>query len=92
MSVHVDRSKPRQGFGQVVLLAHQWGFRFLIAWAANAVACGIVSISRRSLWLNRTALQQLCHGTSENPTAAYLLPFLAILFAGTLAHATLESP
>jgi exosortase E/protease (VPEID-CTERM system) len=64
-----------------------FGFHSQAGWIAfNAVACALVYLSRRSPWLNRSALVT-DRGTTENPTALYLLPFLAILAAGSVARA-----
>jgi exosortase E/protease (VPEID-CTERM system) len=64
-----------------------YGFHSQAGWIAfNAVACALVYLSRRSTWLNRSALVREHSGT-ENPTAIYLLPFLAILAAGSVARA-----
>jgi exosortase E/protease (VPEID-CTERM system) len=64
-----------------------FGFHSQAGWIAfNAVACALVYLSRRSPWLNRSALL-MSRDTTENPTALYLLPFLAILAAGSVARA-----
>jgi exosortase E/protease (VPEID-CTERM system) len=64
-----------------------YGFHSQAGWIAfNAVACALVYLSRRSTWLNRSALAADRHAT-DNPTALYLLPFLAILAAGSVARA-----
>jgi CAAX prenyl protease-like protein len=47
----------------------------------------LVLLSRRSAWLNRTAAQSGASPAMHNPTAAYLMPLLAILAAGTFARA-----
>jgi exosortase E/protease (VPEID-CTERM system) len=56
-----------------------YGFHSQAGWIAfNCAACGVAVVSRRSSWLRRAG-----PGTSgvraDNPTAAYLLPFLAVL-------------
>jgi exosortase E/protease (VPEID-CTERM system) len=64
-----------------------YGFHSQAGWIAFiAVACGLVLLSRHSAWLNRSVISatpQVAH----NPTAAYLMPLLAILAAGALSHA-----
>ncbi len=64
-----------------------YGFHSQAGWIAfNAVACALVYFSRRSAWLYRSApLPQ--QAATDNPTAPYLLPFLAILAAGSIARA-----
>ncbi|MGB6310820.1 MAG: exosortase E/protease, VPEID-CTERM system, partial [Steroidobacteraceae bacterium] len=65
-----------------------YGFHSQAGWIAfNVVACGLVFLSRRSSWLNRTAAQPAQPTGTHNPTAAYLMPLLAILGAGALSHA-----
>lgn len=64
-----------------------YGFHSQAGWIAfNGAACGIAFASRRSRWLNRSAGAEPGAVTS-NPTAAYLLPFLAVLAAGMLSRA-----
>ncbi len=64
-----------------------YGFHSQAGWIFfNCAACGVAFASRRSHWLNRTARRQVGTATT-NPTAAYLLPFLAILAAGMIARA-----
>jgi exosortase E/protease (VPEID-CTERM system) len=64
-----------------------FGFHSQAGWIAfNTVACGLVFVSRRSAWLNRVAQAPRASAT-DNPTAAYLMPLLAILAAGALSHA-----
>ena len=66
----------------------QYGFHSQAGWIAfNAVACGLVLFSRRSAWLNRTAKPSAETPATHNPTAAYLMPMLAILAAGALSAA-----
>ena len=63
-----------------------YGFHSQAGWIAfNCAAGGVVLLSRRISWLNRADVS-LREGSS-NPTAAYLMPFLSVLIAGTLAHA-----
>jgi exosortase E/protease (VPEID-CTERM system) len=65
-----------------------YGFHSQAGWIAfNAVACGLVFFSRRSTWLNRTASVPVDSTSTDNPTAVYLVPLLAILAAGVLSHA-----
>jgi exosortase E/protease (VPEID-CTERM system) len=65
-----------------------YGFHSQAGWIAfNAVACGLVFLSRRSTWLNRGAVRPVDSVTAENPTAAFLMPLLAILAAGAVARA-----
>jgi exosortase E/protease (VPEID-CTERM system) len=65
-----------------------YGFHSQAGWIAfNAVACALVFFSRRSAWLNRTAATLSASESAENPTAAYLMPFLAILAAAVLSRA-----
>lgn len=66
----------------------QYGFHSQAGWIAFiAAACGLAYASRRSAWLSRIAVRSPPSSMIENPTAAYLLPILAILGAGTVAHA-----
>lgn len=63
-----------------------YGFHSQAGWIAfNAAACGLAFVSRESVWLNRAAREK--SGPTENPTAAYLMPLVALLAAGTIAHA-----
>ena len=65
----------------------RYGFHSQAGWIAfNIAACGIVVASRRIPWLNRMAATG-SEANTDNPTAAYLLPLLAILAAGILARA-----
>jgi exosortase E/protease (VPEID-CTERM system) len=65
-----------------------YGFHSQAGWIAfNAVACGLVFLSRRSTWLNRSAERPQDCESADNPTAAFLMPLLAILAAGTVARA-----
>ena len=67
----------------------QYGFHSQAGWIAfNAVACGLVLVSRRSAWLCRTpAGPALQRHAADNPTAAYLMPLLAVLAAGAVTRA-----
>ena len=65
----------------------EYGFHSQAGWIAfNAVAVGIAAWTRRSRWLNRNA-ELTEHRQSDNPTALFLMPLLAILAAGMLSHA-----
>ena len=64
-----------------------YGFHSQAGWIAfNAVAVGMAFWTRHSSWLNRS--ENLLEGNqSDNPTAVFLMPLLAILAAGMLSHA-----
>jgi exosortase E/protease (VPEID-CTERM system) len=63
------------------------GFHSQAGWIAfNATACGIAYVSRSIPWLNRAA-HRAPPTQVDNPTAAYLLPFLTIIAAGMLGRA-----
>lgn len=65
-----------------------YGFHSQAGWIAFNCAAGLIAIaSRRSVWFNRSAAATPTSVPSENPTAAYLLPLLAILGTGMLVHA-----
>ena len=65
-----------------------YGFHSQAGWIAfNAVAVGIALVSLRSKWFNRAAGVRDDEVTAENPTAAYLLPFLALIIAGMVSRA-----
>jgi exosortase E/protease (VPEID-CTERM system) len=62
------------------------GFHSQAGWIAfNLAAFGVAILSSKSSWLNRTARERRVH--TNDATAAYLMPLLAILAAGMLAHA-----
>ena len=64
-----------------------YGFHSQAGWIIfNAVAVGIAAWTRHSRWLNRSD-QALGGNQSDNPTALFLMPLLAILAAGMLSHA-----
>jgi len=66
----------------------EYGFHSQAGWIAfNLVACGIALVSRHSTWLNRRAVATELRVAIVNPTAAYLMPLLAILAAGVLSRA-----
>jgi len=72
------------GFPEVA----EYGFHSQAGWIAfNLVACGIAIVSRHSVWLNRKASVREHRAAMINPTAAYLMPLLAILAAGVLSRA-----
>jgi exosortase E/protease (VPEID-CTERM system) len=64
-----------------------YGFHSQAGWITFiAVACGLVLVSHRSAWLNRTAGLRDVSLPTHNPTAVYLMPLLAILAAGVISH------
>jgi exosortase E/protease (VPEID-CTERM system) len=69
-----------------------FGFHSQAGWISfNAVACGLVFVSRRSRWLNSAAVERKSAPAATaavNPTAAYLMPFLLVLAAGMISRAT----
>jgi exosortase E/protease (VPEID-CTERM system) len=63
-----------------------YGFHTQAGWIGFTCASGaVVLLSRRSRWMNRCATASDIPG--DNPTATYLVPFLAIQAAGILALA-----
>jgi exosortase E/protease (VPEID-CTERM system) len=63
-----------------------YGFHSQAGWIAfNTVAVGIAVWTHRSRWLNRGEVP-LEGNQSDNPTAVFLMPLLAILAAGMLSH------
>jgi exosortase E/protease (VPEID-CTERM system) len=63
-----------------------YGFHTQAGWIFfNCAAVMVVLLSRRSRWMNRRAIARDAPG--DNPTAAYLMPFLAMLAAGMVARA-----
>ena len=66
-----------------------FGFHSQAGWIAfNGAACGIAFVSLRSPWLSQRPASAIdAASTTENPTAAYLLPLLAVLAAGMLSRA-----
>ena len=65
-----------------------YGFHSQAGWIAfNGVACALVLVSRRSAWLNRSVGRSDGSHSTQNPTAAYLMPLLAVLAAGALTRA-----
>jgi len=70
------------GYAQMAI----FGFHSEAGWIAfNLAAFGVAILASRSPWLNRTARQPRV--SANDGTAAYLMPLLAILAAGMLAHA-----
>lgn len=66
-----------------------YGFHSQAGWIAfNSVAVGIAAWAQRSHWLNRGG-EPPQGNRSDNPTATFLMPLLAILAAGMLSHAML---
>jgi exosortase E/protease (VPEID-CTERM system) len=69
-----------------------FGFHSQAGWICfNAVACGLVFVSRRSRWLNTAAVERASSATAAattDPTASYLAPFLLVLAAGMISRAT----
>ena len=64
-----------------------YGFHSQAGWIVFNAAAGLIAFaSTRSSWLSR-AVAHDARPATENPTAAYLLPFLAILAAGMIARA-----
>ena len=63
-----------------------YGFHSQAGWIAFNLAAGaVVVFSRRIRWWQSGAVTPGSHG--DNPTAAYLMPFLAVIAAGILARA-----
>ena len=64
------------------------GFHSQAGWIAfNSVALGVAVLAKRSSWMRREPSQPAAAAGADNATAAYLMPLLAILAAGMLAHA-----
>jgi len=62
------------------------GFHSQAGWIAfNAVAFAVAIVCRRSPWLRSAAPSE--SSLTENPTAPYLVPLMATLAAGMIAHA-----
>jgi exosortase E/protease (VPEID-CTERM system) len=56
-----------------------YGFHSQAGWIAfNCAACGVAVVSRRSAWLQHPTARGATV-RADNPTAAYLLPFLVVL-------------
>jgi exosortase E/protease (VPEID-CTERM system) len=66
----------------------KYGFHSQAGWICFvAAACVLAYASRRSAWLSTAGRQVESAASGENPTAAYLLPLLAIMGTGILARA-----
>ena len=64
------------------------GFHSQAGWIAfNSVALGVAVLAKRSSWMRRDPSEPTAAAGTDNATAAYLMPLLAILAAGMLAHA-----
>jgi len=64
-----------------------YGFHSQAGWIAfNCAACGVAAVSQRISWVSRRP-ERSERGSESNPTAAYLMPFLAILAAGMVSRA-----
>jgi exosortase E/protease (VPEID-CTERM system) len=69
-----------------------YGFHSQAGWLAfNAAAVGIALVSLRTRWFCRAAGERAEDATGENPTAVYLLPFLALVLGGMLRRAASAS-
>jgi exosortase E/protease (VPEID-CTERM system) len=65
-----------------------YGFHSQAGWIAfNSVACALAFLSRRISWFNRTRPKPSAPPVTDNPTALYLMPLLAILAAGAISQA-----
>jgi len=65
-----------------------YGFHSQAGWIAfNAAAVGIALVSLRTRWLTRSVYDHGPTVLAGNPTAVYLLPYLALLVAGMLSRA-----
>jgi exosortase E/protease (VPEID-CTERM system) len=72
--------------GYVAVAAY--GFHSQAGWIAfNTVAVGIALVALRSSWFSRAAGVRGEEGAGENPTAVYLMPFLALALAGMVSRA-----
>ena len=66
----------------------EYGFHSQAGWIAfNGAAVGIAVISLRSRWFSRTGTERSATSSVENPTAVYLVPYLALLVAGMVSRA-----
>jgi exosortase E/protease (VPEID-CTERM system) len=64
------------------------GFHSQAGWIAfNTIALGVAVLAKRSSWMRRDANAPAAAAGGDNATAAYLMPLLAILAAGMIAHA-----
>lgn len=64
------------------------GFHSQAGWIAfNSVAFGLSIVARRLPWFSIHPIRETHASSVENPTAAYLIPFLAIIAAGMVSQA-----
>jgi exosortase E/protease (VPEID-CTERM system) len=64
-----------------------YGFHSQAGWIAfNVAAVGIALVSLRSSWFSRAAAESP-QSAAVNPTAVYLLPYLAVMLAAMVSHA-----
>ena len=64
------------------------GFHSQAGWIAfNTIALGVAVLAKRSSWMRRDPVVRAADAGAHNATAAYLMPLLAILAAGMIAHA-----
>ncbi len=64
------------------------GFHSQAGWIAfNSVALAVAVLAKRSSWMRRDPSEPTAAAGTDNATAAYLMPLLAILAAGMIAHA-----
>src|SRR5260370_10956220 len=64
------------------------GFHSQAGWIAfNTVALGVAVLAKRSAWMRHDPHAPATATGAHNATAAYLMPLLAILAAGMIAHA-----
>jgi exosortase E/protease (VPEID-CTERM system) len=65
-----------------------YGFHSQAGWITfNAAAVGIAVVSLRSRWFSRAAAERGAAVAAENPTAVYLLPYLAVIVAAMVSRA-----
>jgi exosortase/archaeosortase family protein len=65
-----------------------YGFHSQAGWITfNAAAVGIAVVSMRSRWFSRAAAERNTAVTGENPTAVYLLQYLAVILGVMLSRA-----
>jgi exosortase E/protease (VPEID-CTERM system) len=68
-----------------------YGFHSQAGWIAfNVAVCGLCYVTRRDTWFSRAPSMPAAAADREfeNPTAAYVMPLLAVLAAGILSRAT----
>jgi exosortase E/protease (VPEID-CTERM system) len=71
------------GYAEVAV----YGFHSQAGWITfNAAAVGIAVVSLRSRWFNRAMAERNAALPGENPTAVYLLPYLALILAAMLSR------